>query len=356
MLDLDSKSNIRILTSPRFEDQQKSILKNLEPKNLTDHFILLSSGTTSSELKGFALSHHALITNAEAVNSHFALTPNDVWGLSLPSYHVGGLSVLIRAHLLQNRVVEFQDWEPLSWVHTLETEKVTITTVVPTQVYDLVKMNLTAPSHLRYLIVGGDFLSDALEEKAVALGWPVIRTFGMTEVCSQLASAKTTGPKNLDVLSPHHVKTDNNQRLLVKSECLFTLKFIQTDRFKIIEAAELCDKDGYFLSHDRVELHGNTVTPLGRLDDMIKISGRLISLLEMKNLIERATLEQGIFQKAEIAIEEDERKGKKIVLYHLPEVNSPQLLEKYLLPIKIDEFREVTSLQRTDLGKLKKNQ
>jgi o-succinylbenzoate---CoA ligase len=347
---------LTVLTSPRLAQHSELIRRELAGSNLQDHFVVLSSGTTAQTLKGFALSRQALLRNADAVNKHFSLTAQDVWGLSLPSYHIGGLSVLARAFVLGNRVVEFADWNPLEWEASLKKENVTITTVVPTQVYDIVKHKIQAPSGLRYLIVGGDFLSQALEEEALLLGWPVIRTFGMTEICSQLASATSPGEKYLTVLKPHQIQTDSEQRLRVKSECLFTLQFEIGESFSVRHAREFCDENGYFLTQDRVEAQAGTLKPLGRLDDRLKISGRLIDFLELKNQMEKALLSLGYFQKAELAVEDDERLGKKLILYYLSDIHDPHQLARSIAPVKIEEYRQVSSFQRTDLGKLKKHQ
>lgn len=343
----------RLLRHPRFDHIEKDLIESLRAFDLKEHFLILSSGTTSQKIKGYALSKKALLANANAVNEHFSLTSNDVWALSLPSFHVGGLSVLLRAQLLGNKVVQTDSWNPQEWVNLLENEKVTITTVVPTQIFDLVKLKLKSPTSLRYIIVGGDFLSQALETEALKLGWPIIRTFGMTEVCSQLASAKIPSG-SLEILPIHQIHISEEQRLTVKSQALFTLQF--EFQGKITTATELCDENGFYLTQDRASFKDGVFKHLGRLDDQVKISGRLISFNELKDLLSDYTLKNGIFDQVEISLKDDSRKGLALVLMHLKTV-SPQHLEeivKVFLPLKVDEILSVESFQRTDLGKLKK--
>src|SRR5262245_38728448 len=110
-VDFENKSP-QLICHQDYKKFESEILKNLEPYNLEDHFVLFSSGTTGVDLKGYALSKKALFANARAVNEHFSLSKEDVWGLSLPVYHIGGLSVVARAHLLQNRIVDLRHWEP----------------------------------------------------------------------------------------------------------------------------------------------------------------------------------------------------------------------------------------------------
>lgn len=333
------------------------ILDGLKNYDLRHHFILFSSGTTGGDLKGYAISKAALFTNADAVNKHFGLTRNDVWGLSLPTYHVGGLSVLARAELLGNKIIDARSWNPKSWIDKMQ--EVTITTVVPTQLYDLVKPQIKAPKNLRYLVVGGDFLSSGLKEKAMELGWPVIRTFGMSEVCSQLASTKIPASDELQLLPIHQIKTDAEDRLLVKSEALFTLKFTLGEKFQVSMAHDLCDTEGFYQTQDRIKLTDSGLTHLGRMGEEIKIAGHLTDFASLKDILQNYLLEAGLFGKMELSLEDDERKGKRLVLLGINEFLKQEHIEqisRLLHPVKIDDIRSVTDFARTALGKLKSDQ
>ncbi len=348
MFDLDFDSEeLQFPVHPRYQNEKNRILNFFRDQGLKSHFLILSSGTTSSELKGYALSKKALFLNAKAVNEHFNLSSDDVWGLSLPHYHVGGLSVLIRAGLLKSKLINLGVWNPAEWHHQLSTNGITITTVVPTQVFDLVSLNLQAPSSLRFLIVGGDFLSHDLEKKALGLGWPIIRTFGMTEVCSQLLSANQVGG-DLRLLPIHNIKTDEDCRLWVKSESLFTCQFKLKENIEVKLAKDFCDQEGFYPTQDMVRIEDSKVTHLGRLDDQLKINGKLFSLNEFKETLHSFALKHQIFGKVELVIEEDDRQGKKLVVCHLPGIFK---IPDDLLPVKFDT-KEVSSFSRTDLGKL----
>lgn len=350
MFNIDFKTSApQFLCHPKHEGIRTQILKAFS--DYDDHFIILSSGTTSSDIKGYALSKDSLFKNAEAVNEYYQLTSQDVWGLSLPYYHVGGLSVIMRANLLGSKLIDLGHWRPLEWAHDLKTHQVTITTVVPTQVYDLVKLKIEPPKSLKHLIVGGDYLAIELEKEAIALGWPVIRTFGMTEVCSQLASAKTPG-LHLEVLPIHQVRTNDEGRLFVKSEALFTSEFRIKEKIEITPAVSLLDHYGFYPTNDLVSLNPK-FKHLGRIDDQIKVSGKLISPHELKEKVLSYALKNDLYGKLELTFVSDDRQGKKLILLHLPEITPTHELLELLSPIKI-ELQEVSSFERTDLGKLKK--
>jgi O-succinylbenzoic acid--CoA ligase len=345
----------QVICHPNYEPLVPGLLEKLKPHDLRDHFILFSSGTTGGGLKGYALSKKALFENAKAVNHFFNLTQLDTWALSLPLYHVGGLSVLMRAELNKNKVIDARNWDPLLWRKTIE--EVTVTSIVPTQLYDLVKHNITSPRALKYLMVGGDFLSTSLKKEALKLGWPVIRTFGMSEVCSQLASSKSPSTDKMEILPIHEVKTLEG-RLLVKSKSLFTLEFILGDELEVKEHSDLSTKDGFFLTKDRAEVKSNLLFPMGRLGEEFKISGHLVNLNQLKDALYTFLLKIGLYEKMDFLIEKDDRKGNRLILITAPEGQNEDIIneiKELIKPSRIDEIRVSSHLERNALGKLKRN-
>ena len=80
MIDFESNTN-DFLYSPFISDEisKNNLEKHLEELNLTGHVFIMSSGTTTNFLKGYALSKKAILANARAVNEHLALNMNDSW-------------------------------------------------------------------------------------------------------------------------------------------------------------------------------------------------------------------------------------------------------------------------------------
>ncbi len=355
MFNIDfNKTEPQIICHPQYQELVPTILKGLASYQLENHFILFSSGTTGG-VKGYAVSKDALFANAKASNDHFKLTSEDVWALSLPVYHIGGLSVVARAHLLGNKIIDARHWNPETWPETIK--DATITTIVPTQLYDLVKRGTQAPQKLKFIIVGGDFLSSKLKEEAMKLGWPVIRTFGMSEVCSQLASAKQPENDEIELFPIHQIKIGDENRLLVKSEALFTLQFILTDKLQVTLARDLCDEEMFYKTNDQAQFNEGHFKHLGRLGDEYKVAGHLVNLLQLKNTLSSLLIEKDLFGQMEFQIEDDERKGKKLVLLTLLKNNPEALIKEIsheIAPVKIDEVRILESFERTHLGKLKK--
>ncbi len=139
---------------------------------------------------------------------------------------------------------------------------------------------------------------------------------------------------------------------MVKSESLFTLQFQSAPELTINFAGDLC-VDGFYQTNDMVTLNANNLFPLGRIDDHVKISGRLISGNELKEKLSSYSLHHGIYEKVELTFMPDERIGNKVTLLALPGTESffPELI-KLFSPVPL-EIKTVSSFEKTELGKLK---
>src|ERR1019366_9138704 len=68
-------------------------------------------------------------------------------------------------------------------------ERVTLVSLVPTMLGRLLEAGLREPPTLRWALLGGGPIAPALLERAHAAGVPVAPSYGMTEACSQIATA-----------------------------------------------------------------------------------------------------------------------------------------------------------------------
>lgn len=338
---------------PRHQERIPSLAACLEGLGLSDHHCILSSGTTSEDLKGLALSTEALVANAKAVNSRLNLESTDRWGLSLPPYHIGGLSVMFRARLLGHEPIELYPWRPESFAGEIEAKKVTVVSLVPTQVWDLVQRKVKAPACLHHTLVGGDFLGEKLEQEFQLLGWPVVRTFGMTEVGSQLATGGTL-EGGLEILPLHELRADATGRLWVRSPALFTVEFRMRRDWDVTWAKDRTDAEGLYPLSDAGEVIAGRVRHRGRIDGSFKSSGHLISLPELRNQLETYLIANNAWGKMEFYVKEDERKGNVLGLAY--EKSAAKLIAgvDYLIrPLRIESYSAYEVLARTELGKYK---
>lgn len=349
MLNLDWHSDETFhFVNPRLSDKDR--IKLGTPENdLKGHVILTTSG--SKDLSWVALSKQAFISSALAVNKHLDVSSQDIWINALPHFHVGGLSIYARSYIANNYVHRYdQRWNPTNWVNFINEKKGTLTSLVPAQVWDLVEHRITCPKSLRVLLVGGQKLPLELYEKAKALGWPVMPTFGMTECCSQVATADLDSPQ-LRLLSHVEGRITKNGRLAIKSPALFTgyLK------------PHLIDPKyaGWFETEDRASLEDDIIIPTGRVNDIIKIKGELINVYDLEARLQ--VLKNRLDVRAELTLVpiKDERNGYLLRLFHSP-YNVTSLIEQFNLEVipeaRIFHHTELEELPKTAIGKIAKEQ
>src|SRR5438094_4306455 len=144
-----------LLLNPRMPVDERQRLERLfaTAPSLRAHIWIATSGTTGS-LKLTALSKEALLASAAAVNRHLDAGAGDIWCCVLPTFHVGGLGIQARAMLAGARLLTAL-WEPLGFTAFCAEERVTLSSLVPAQVSDLVRAGARAPASLRAIVVGG---------------------------------------------------------------------------------------------------------------------------------------------------------------------------------------------------------
>jgi o-succinylbenzoate---CoA ligase len=241
--------------------------------------VLFETSGSTGQPKWLALSKAALLGSAAAVNTHLGVNAGSRWGLALPMRHVGGFGVAARAWQA-GCGLEWMDhrWDPL-WFRTwLDARGVTHSSLVPTQVHDLVAASLRAPACLQAVVVGGGHLDEALGQAARALGWPVLASYGMTEAASQIA---TQSPLDLDspfrpapipLLPIWRARTTADGLLRISGPALFsgTLGWNGSGWTYQERTGE------WWPTQDRVELVADGLTPLGRADALVKVLGELV--------------------------------------------------------------------------------
>ena len=164
--------------------------------DLEDDFgILFTSGTTGPP-KGAVLTWSNLYWSAIASAFRLGVVPGDRWLLTLPLFHIGGLSILFRSALYGTAVVlpDFPDdqFEITHLWERLHADQIAIVSLVPTMLYRLLKAHpakMDWPSSLRLILLGGAAASSELLAQAVEMNLPVAVTYGLSEAASQVATA-----------------------------------------------------------------------------------------------------------------------------------------------------------------------
>ena len=158
--------------------------------------IVFTSGTTGYP-KGAMLTYANQFWSATASSYRLGILPNDRWLLCIPLYHVGGMSIVFRCCLYGTAVMLIEKFDPDKVNAALDTGHVTLASFVPTMLRRLIETRSNRetssdrrlPASVRTILLGGATAPLDLLERVHAAGWPVVLTYGMTEACSQVATA-----------------------------------------------------------------------------------------------------------------------------------------------------------------------
>jgi O-succinylbenzoic acid--CoA ligase len=321
---------------------------------------LFQTSGTEGRRKWVALTKNAMLVSARAVNAHFAVTTADRWLLALPLWHVGGFGILARAFAVDVPVETMSGrWDAKAFAFKAEETGATLTSLVPTQVFDLVSAGIAAPKSLRVVLVGGGALSQQVRQAALRLGWPVRTTYGMTETASQVASEVAEGGR-MEVLPIWEPETNAEGVLTIRGPALakgYASHEGSEWRWEPIESEK------GLRTRDRVELarEGGRcfLRFTGRESGIIKILGELVALGPIQERLEALRLGlQIIAGDAVVCDLPDARAGSRLVLAvsGMPAADAARLREALNLHLRafeqIQTVVELAQIPRGDLGKV----
>ncbi len=174
--------------------------------------IIFTSGT-SGQPKGAMLTYANHYHSALASAERLGVQENDLWLSVLPLYHVGGLAVIFRCCLYGTTISLHPRFDLDTINHDLDTNPITLISLVPTMLRRLLQSRTHWPATLRLILLGGaaapaELIAQAnalprkwsmVNEKPLAIdNWPltidrspplVAPTYGLTEAAGQVATA-----------------------------------------------------------------------------------------------------------------------------------------------------------------------
>lgn len=340
LIDWES-SESHVLLNPRMPKNERRRLESYVTP-LPGHLWLATSGTTAA-LKMTALSKSAMLASAEAVNRRFASDRHDVWCCVLPTFHVGGLGIYARAYLSGATVVPMR-WDAKEFASRAD---VTLASLVPAQVHDLVSGGFRSRGNVRAIVVGGGALSSEAYAAACELGWPVLPSYGMTETCSQIATAQVGDPA-IVLLDHAEAAAGPDGRLRVRASSLLT-GYGTGDGFYDPK------EEGWFVTGDVGTVNGRVLSIQGRVGEFVKIGGESVSLARLD-----AILEPIAGPRAAVVAVPDVRLGHVIWLAVETTAEIARIEEEFnttVLPFeRARGVVRVEAIPRTELGKLRRDQ
>jgi O-succinylbenzoic acid--CoA ligase len=343
------------------------------------NWALFPTSGSSGAPRWVLLNKQAFLISARSVNAHFNIQKTDriLNGLSLK--HVGGFAWGARAYLSGASLEFYEDkWSPRMFYERLMDQRITLTSLVPTQLHDLIQF--VAPKELRIVMVGGAALSESLKIRALQQGWNVYETYGMTESASQIAteryeagadiktriklmSEKEEGDRSawLEVL-PHWQVQLNEAGVLVlegRSKPIGYLEKKQCWQLRLMDSSLL------WVTEDRVDLREQGLVQevkfICRANLDVKIKGEWVNIEWVENNINRVW-EMGEENKNWLVTLIDEpREGRALVL--CGEMAEDFMLEGLRLynqgvePLqKIHWYIKIKKMPRSVIGKIRRTE
>ncbi|WP_420644870.1 AMP-binding protein [Candidatus Leptofilum sp.] len=177
------------------------------PFNINHYQSIVFTSGTSGKPKGVMLTFANHFWSATASSYRLGVNPEEIWLSVLPLYHVGGLAVLFRSCLYGTAVSLHPRFDPEKINHDLDTNPVTLISLVPTMLHRLLASRTHWPASLRLILLGGAAATPELVAQANALPRAVngnrlaaisnpptdhpplvATTYGLTEAASQVAT------------------------------------------------------------------------------------------------------------------------------------------------------------------------
>ena len=271
--------------------------------------LLFTSGSTGTP-KIVGISHRALIQNAFGAVQVLGLNEEDYWQLSLPLYHVGGIGTIVRCILSGANV-------------GMDGKKASLLSLVPTQLFRMLKSNDPMLLNKKVIIVGGAPIPDSLLKDALKRDLPVMTTWGMTETCSMITL-------NGQVLPRREVKIATDGEILVRGEVLFE-GYLQEDGSFLRPMT----KDGWFATGDLGCFESGKLSIKGRKDRLFIAYGENVQPEEIEKEILNLP---GISQAIVVAIA-DEEAGALPVAFIEAEGDFKEDLWRAILKERLSSFK-----------------
>ncbi len=231
--------------------------------------LIFSSGS-SGLAKGILHSLSAHIASAQGMLACFPMSPGDRWWASLPFYHVGGLAILFRC-VLSGAAVSFVESgnTHVSWV--------------PTQLQRA--MAGSCPPELKRVFLGGAAVSEELVRRGRALGWPLTRSYGMTESASMICAVPPDAEEEEQATTDGRVLPHRELRVGDHSELMFRGDILPLRILKEGEWSLPGDEQGWLSTGDCGRVEQGRLRVEGRMDFQFISGGENIQPEQIERLL-----------------------------------------------------------------------
>lgn len=217
---------------------------------------LWTSGS-SGEPKLIVHDLKAHLVSAQGSDHNIPFGPGDRWLWSLPHHHIGGLAIMVRAAISGGAVL------------LGDLSDATHASMVPAQLQRIVDDG--PPKSLKALLLGGGPIPPQLIDRALAGGWPIHTTWGMTETASQVTATRP-GASRKELLTAGRVLRGREVRS-------------HGGQLEVCGAVLPRGADQWFRTGDVGSLKDGLLSVLGRADDMFISGGENVHPAEVERVL-----------------------------------------------------------------------
>ena len=146
-------------------------------------FCIINTSATTGKFKSVPVRWSQIEAHVKASANVLGVEKEDNWLVVLPMFHVSGLSIILRTLYNGTRAIIREKFSEQVVLEALETEDVTMVSLVPTVLQRIVE-RIQAPT-LRAILLGGEFIPMPLLQECVQRNLPVYKTYGMSETFAQ---------------------------------------------------------------------------------------------------------------------------------------------------------------------------
>lgn len=226
----------------------------LPPAPAGTALVVRTSGTRGRP-RHVALAHRAVEAAVAATLERLSCQPGERWALALPTAHIAGILVLLRAQALGTTPIRIDRPGAAEVLANIEAEHVAI---VPTQLVRAMRAGVDL-RRFRTVLVGGGPLDPRTRDEARRRRFPVVESYGATETC---------GGCVYDGTPLEGVRI----RIGADDEVMVTGATLASGYLDDPEATHGRFRDGWFATGDVGRLVGGRLEVLGRRDD-VAVSG-----------------------------------------------------------------------------------
>jgi O-succinylbenzoic acid--CoA ligase len=247
--------------------------------NNSDIALAIATSGSQARPKIALISYQNIESHCHNFVKIIPIDSSSIWLNCMPLSHIAGVMIVYRCWFNNASMVLHENFNTEKVWQDINHYGISHISLVPRMLFKLLELSedRKPPESLKYVIIGGDRLSDELYQRAMSAGWPIYISYGMTEASSTIAIGRT--PDKLKILDGFKTQLSDNDVLEIKGDMIFS-------GYSDIKA-EQYDKQ-WFTTSDRVKLDNNHLSIIGRNDYMIISGGKNIAPEYLESLLEKS--------------------------------------------------------------------